>query len=101
MRMRVQSLAVLNVLKDPALLQAKHSLWMQADLASLWLWCRSAARALIWLLARKLPYTVGAALKSQKKKKKKKKKKRERERKQLMEIEFYMTKMLELAETYI
>ena len=41
----------------------------------LWLWCRSAATALIRPLAWELPYAVGVALKKQKTKKKKKKKK--------------------------
>ena len=36
----------------------------------LWLWCRPAAAAPIRPLAWELPYTTGAALKSQKKKKK-------------------------------
>ena len=38
--------------------------------ALLWLWCRSAATALIGPLAWKLPYVEGAALKSKKRKKK-------------------------------
>ena len=51
-------------LKDPALLQAccvgrRFGL----DLALLWLWCRSAAAALIWPLAWDLPYAAGSTLK--------------------------------------
>ena len=34
----------------------------------LWLWCRPAAAALIWPLARELPHAVGVPLKRQKKK---------------------------------
>ena len=37
------------------------------DAASLWLWRRLAAAALIWLLAWDLPYATGAALKSKNK----------------------------------
>ena len=40
------------------------------DPVFLWLWCRPAAVAPIRLLAWKLPYAVGVALKSKKKKKK-------------------------------
>ena len=39
------------------------------DLALLWLWCRLAAAALMLLLAWKLPYALGKALKRPKKKK--------------------------------
>ena len=42
--------------------------WVK-DLALLWPWCRLAAAALIRLLARELPYAVGAALKKKKEKK--------------------------------
>ena len=47
-----------------------------SDLALLWLWCRSAATALIRSLAWEFPYATGVALKRQKKKKKKKKEKK-------------------------
>ena len=40
-----------------------------SDRALLWLWYRPAATAVIRPLACELPYTVGAALKRQKKKK--------------------------------
>ena len=43
-----------------------------SDLVLLWLWCRSAAIALIVPLAWEPPYAKGLALKSQKKKTKKK-----------------------------
>ena len=43
-----------------------------SDPASLWLWCRPAARALIGPLAWERPYAVGTALKKDLKKKKKK-----------------------------
>ena len=49
------------------------------DLLLLWLWCRPAAAALIRPLAWELPYTMGVALK---KDKKREKKERERERKE-------------------
>ena len=52
--------------KDPALLQAASK---TADPVWLWLWCRLAAAALIWPLARELPYATGVALKRKKKKK--------------------------------
>ena len=39
------------------------------DLALLWLWCRTAATALIQPLAWELPYAMGVALKRKKKKK--------------------------------
>ena len=39
--------------------------WVK-DLVLLWLWCRSAAIAPVRLLAWKLPYAVGAALKRRK-----------------------------------
>ena len=39
--------------------------WVK-DLALLWLWCRPVAVAQIPPLARELPYTAGAALKSKK-----------------------------------
>ena len=41
--------------------------WVK-DLALLWLWCRSAATALIQPLPWEPPYAAGAALKRQKKK---------------------------------
>ena len=41
-----------------------------SDLALLWLWCRLAATTLIRLLAWKLTYAVGVALKTRQKKKK-------------------------------
>ena len=41
-----------------------------SDPLLLWLWCRPAAIALIWPLAREPPYAAGLALKRQKKKKK-------------------------------
>ena len=41
-----------------------------SDLALLWLWYRPPAVALIRLLARELPYAVGAALNSKKEKEK-------------------------------
>ena len=44
------------------------------DLVLLWLWCRSAATALIGPLAWEPPYAVGAALEKAKRPKKKKKK---------------------------
>jgi len=47
--------------------------WVK-DPALLWLWCRTAAAALIGPLAWETPYTAGMALKRKKKKKKKKKK---------------------------
>ena len=47
------------------------------DPALLWLWCRPAAIAPIWLLAWEPPYAAGAALKSKIKKKKKKERERE------------------------
>ena len=47
------------------------------DLLLLWLWCRPAAAALIRPLAWELPYTMGVALK---KDKKREKKEREREK---------------------
>ena len=43
--------------------------WVK-DPALLWLWCRSAATALIWPLACELPCAANAALKKKKKKKK-------------------------------
>ena len=42
------------------------------DLALLWLWYKPAAAAPIGLLAWKIPYAIGAALKKKKKKKKRK-----------------------------
>ena len=44
-------------------------LWLQMQLRAvlLWLWCRSAAAALIQPLAWELPYAAGVALKRKKK----------------------------------
>jgi len=52
-----------------------------SDLALLWLWCRTAAVALIRPLAWESMYAASAALKRQKKKKKKKKEERKKESK--------------------
>ena len=52
MRIQIQSLALLSGLKD---------------LVLQWLWCRLAAAAPIWALARELPYAPPVALKKQNK----------------------------------
>ena len=54
-----------------------------SDLASLWLWCKLVAVALIRPLAWELSHATGAALKRQKTKKKKKKRKKERKKNSL------------------
>ena len=69
-RMRVQSLALLSVLKDLALL-----LRCCLDPALLWLWGRLAAAVLIQPLSWELPHAMGEALKQQKQTNNQKKKK--------------------------
>ena len=85
MRTQVWSLASLSELR----IWCCRELWCrsqrQSDLALLWLWYigRQLATAPIWLLAWKLPYAVGEALKRQKK--------RERIRNQEAELLFEIT----------
>ena len=50
-------------IKDPVC-RSKTWLRSQAAMAVVWLCCRLAAAAPIWLLARKLPYAAGTALRS-------------------------------------
>ena len=52
---------------------------LRHGLGPVWLWCRPAATALIWLLAWEPPYAASVALKRPQKKKKKKEKKKEEE----------------------
>jgi len=68
MRMWVWSLALLSGLRIRHCheLQCRSQMQLGSLLLLLWLWYRPAAAALIWLLARELPYAVGKALKRQK-----------------------------------
>ena len=67
MRTQVQSLAFVSGLR----IWHCHGLWVgrrgNLDPVLLLLWCRPAARALIWSLAREPPYAMGAPIKRQKK----------------------------------
>ena len=67
MRMRVQSLAPAQWVKDP-IVATRCSLGFRcgSDPVLLWLWCRLEAVAPIWPLAWKFPYSMGVALKIQK-----------------------------------
>ena len=51
-----------------------------SDPALLWLWCRLAAVALMWPLARELPYAAGLDLQSKAKQRKKKKRRKRKEK---------------------
>ena len=72
MRLQVQSLALLRWLRICIALSCGIDRSRGSDPAWLWLWCRSAATALIQPLAWEFPCASNAALKSKKKKKKKK-----------------------------
>ena len=64
MRMQVQSLDLLSVLRIWLCLELWCRLEMLLDLVLLWLWCRSVAVALIQPLAWEHPYAAGVALKT-------------------------------------
>ena len=68
MRMRVQSLASLRVLRICVAVSCGVGRRWGLGLTLLWLWCRPAAAALIWPLAWELPCAADAALKIQKNK---------------------------------
>ena len=65
MRTQVQTLALFSGLRIWCCCDLFCRLQMQLRSGLLWLWCRPAATALIWLLTWELPYAVSAALKRQ------------------------------------
>ena len=66
MRTRVQCLALLSGLRIWHYCEVWCSHRCSSDPMLLCLWCRPAATALIWPLAREPPYAMGVALKTQK-----------------------------------
>ena len=72
MGMQVRSLALLSGLRIWNCCELWCKLQTRLDLALLWLWHRPAVMALIWPLAWKPPYALGAAPKWQKTKQNKK-----------------------------
>ena len=72
MRLLIQSLAPLSGLRSRVVMSCGVGYRRGSDPALLWLWCRPAAVAPFKPLVWKLPFAVGAALKSKKKKKRKK-----------------------------
>ena len=67
MRLRVQSLASLSELKDPALRERWCGFANGSDPMLLWFWCRPAAVAPIRPLTWGPPHAMGVALKKGKK----------------------------------
>ena len=77
MRMRVRSLASSMGQGSVIAISCGVDRRCSLDPTLLWLWCRLAAVAPIWLLAWELPHAAGKALKSKKKKRKRKKEKKQ------------------------